>query len=333
MKKKFHQLHPLKHKKHKKEKKSKKSKKKSKKKEKEKEIINNSDSEEPTTKESPPLVLPQAQVKLSPLASSPSPSLRSRSSSRSPIRYVQDDTLVPNGGQSPRGASSPPVSPIKSSSDEAEEEQPPPPPPPQSVSISASKKRKASGTSSTTSTVPSSATLNNVPSKRPRKSQRSSSESPQGTPLPVSPLVSPLKSPIKSPPVASTRVAQGSKVPTPNSTNQQNNDIKSEEEEEEEMEVKIEGEDYQKDFPVQGEVNHQKFMPVSEFTPDYVKLLQAVQNRIENPQENDNLESIVKLVQKTECYALDSECVKFDLCLLDKRTVIKITKELGISVK
>ena len=95
-------------------------------------------------------------VKLSPLASSPSPSLRSRSSSRSPIRYVQDDTLVPNGGQSPRGASSPPVSPIKSSSDEAEEEQPPPPPPPQSVSISASKKRKASGTPSTTSTVPSS---------------------------------------------------------------------------------------------------------------------------------------------------------------------------------
>ena len=94
-------------------------------------------------------------VKLSPLASSPSPSLRSRSSSRSPIRYVQDDTLVPNGGQSPRGAS-PPVSPIKSSSDEAEEEQPPPPPPPQSVSISASKKRKASGTPSTTSTTPSS---------------------------------------------------------------------------------------------------------------------------------------------------------------------------------
>jgi len=297
--------------------------------------------------ESPPLVLPQAEVKLSPLASSPSPSLRSRSSSRSPIRYVQDDTLVPNGGQSPRGAS-PPVSPIKSSSDEAEEEQPPPPPPPQSVSISASKKRKASGTPSTTSTIPSSATLNNVPSKRPRKSQRSSSESPQVTPLPVSPLVSPLKSPLKSPPAASprvssqrqsrtsTRVTQGSKVPTPNSTtNQQNNEIKSEEEEEEEMEVKIEGEgeDYQKDFPVQGEVNHQKFMPVSEFTPDYVKLLQAVQNRIENPQENDNLESIVKLVQKTECYALDSDCVKFDLCLLDKRTVIKITKELGISVK
>merc|ERR1712008_610398 len=98
-------------------------------------------------------------------------------------------------------------------------------------------------------------------------------------------------------------------------TNQQNNEIKSEVDEEEEMEV--EGEDYQKDFPIQGEVNHQKFMPVSEFTPDYVKLLQAVQNRIENPQENDNLESIVKLVQKTECYALDSDCVKFDLCLLD----------------
>jgi hypothetical protein len=131
-------------------------------------------------------------------------------------------------------------------------------------------------------------------------------------------------------------VTPGSKVSTPvkvstPTTNQQNNEIKSEVDEEEEMEV--EGEDYQKDFPIQGEVNHQKFMPVSEFTPDYVKLLQAVQNRIENPQENDNLESIVKLVQKTECYALDSDCVKFDLCLLDKRTVIKITKELGISVK
>ena len=189
-----------------------------------------------------------------------------------------------------------------------------------------------------------SVTLNSVPSKRPRKSQRSPSVSPQVTPLPVSPLVSPLKSPLKSPPVVSprvssqrpsrtsTRVNPGSKVKvsTP-TTNQQNNEIKSEVEEEEEMEV--EGEDYQKDFPIQGEVNHQKFMPVSEFTPDYVKLLQAVQNRIENPQENDNLESIVKLVQKTECYALDSDCVKFDLCLLDKRTVIKITKELGISVK
>jgi hypothetical protein len=101
------------------------------------------------------LLLSFIAVKLSPLASSPSPSLRSRSSSRSPIRYVQDDTLVPNGGQSPRVAS-PPVSPMKSSSDEAEEERPPPPPPPPPVSISASKKRKASGTPSTTSTIPSS---------------------------------------------------------------------------------------------------------------------------------------------------------------------------------
>ena len=42
---------------------------------------------------------------------------------------------------------------------------------------------------------------------------------------------------------------------------------------------------------------------------------------------------IVKLVQKTECYDMDSNSFKFDLCLLDKRTVTKISKELGISVK
>ena len=72
-------------------------------------------------------------VKLSPLASSPSPSIRSRSSSRSPIRYVQDDTLL-----SPARS---PVSPLKSSSDEESEEKPPPPQP----APSNSKKRKASG--------------------------------------------------------------------------------------------------------------------------------------------------------------------------------------------
>ena len=93
------------------------------------------------------------------------------------------------------------------------------------------------------------------------------------------------------------------------------------------------GVDEREEYPVQGEVNDSKFPPVSEFTPDYVELLQKVQERICNPRENDNLESIVKLVQKTECYAIDSDSVKFDLCLLDKRTVIKITKELGISVK
>jgi len=72
-------------------------------------------------------------------------------------------------------------------------------------------------------------------------------------------------------------------------------------------------------------------MPVSELSPDYVSLLQKVQDRISNPRQDDNLEGIVKLVQQTNCFALDDNSFKFDLCLLDKRTVIKITKELGIS--
>lgn len=136
--------------------------------------------------------------------------------------------------------------------------------------------------------------------------------SPQVALTRASPRVTPSKAPVKAP-------------PTP--TNQQTTEIKPEAMEETEAEVETEV------YPVQGEVNHDKFMPVSEFTPDYVSLLQKLQDRISNPREGDNLESIVKLVQKTECYAIDSDSVKFDLCLLDKRTVIKITKELGISVK
>lgn len=89
--------------------------------------------------------------------------------------------------------------------------------------------------------------------------------------------------------------------------------------------------DAEDDYPVQQ--GHQDFIPVSEFTPEYVTLLQKVQERISNPRPGDNLESIVKLVQHTNCFALDSESFNFDLCLLDKRTVKKITKELGISVK
>ena len=78
---------------------------------------------------------------------------------------------------------------------------------------------------------------------------------------------------------------------------------------------------------------HQKVVPISEFTPDYVNLLRKVQERISNPRKDDNLEGIVKLVQKTKRYAIKSDSVKFDLCLLDKLTIAKITKELGIPVK
>ena len=87
----------------------------------------------------------------------------------------------------------------------------------------------------------------------------------------------------------------------------------------------------EENYPVQSD--HHEFIPVNEFTPEYVTLLQKVQDRIANPRQDDNLESIVKLVQQTNCFAVDNDSIQFDLCLLDKRTVTKITKELGISVK
>ena len=93
----------------------------------------------------------------------------------------------------------------------------------------------------------------------------------------------------------------------------------------------MEEEEPQENYPVQSD--HQEFIPVNEFTPEYVNLLQKVQDRIANPRQDDNLESIVKLVQQTNCFAVDDDSIQFDLCLLDKRTVNKISKELGISVK
>ena len=59
------------------------------------------------------------------------------------------------------------------------------------------------------------------------------------------------------------------------------------------------------------------------------------QERIANPRKEDNLKGVVQLIQQTGCYAVDSDSdhLNFDLCLLDKRTVKKITKYLGINVK
>ena len=96
-------------------------------------------------------------------------------------------------------------------------------------------------------------------------------------------------------------------------------------------EFSMEEDGSQENYPVQSD--HQDFIPINEFTPEYVNLLQKVQDRIANPRQDDNLESIFKLVQQTNCYAVDKDSIQFDLCLLDKQTVNKITKELAISVK
>ena len=96
-------------------------------------------------------------------------------------------------------------------------------------------------------------------------------------------------------------------------------------------EFSMEEDETQESYPVQSD--HQDFIPVNEFTPEYVNLLQKVQDRIANPRPDDNLESIFKLVQQTNCFAVDNDSIHFDLCLLDKQTISKISKELGISVK
>ena len=96
-------------------------------------------------------------------------------------------------------------------------------------------------------------------------------------------------------------------------------------------EFSMEEDETQESYPVQSD--HQDFIPVNEFTPEYVNLLQKVQDRIANPRQDDNLESIFKLVQQTNCFAVDNDSIHFDLCLLDKQTISKISKELGISVK
>lgn len=249
----------------KKKKKEKKKKKKSKKSKKDQ-----SDTEDPMPSQPAPKAV-------SPLATSPSPSVRSVSSSasRSPIRFVRDETISGGDGEVLPSANSPPVSPLKESSEDETISSHPPTTIANHL-LSPGKKRKATTPSSTGSSA--------NPSKRARKN-RSPSMSPS---TPHHQTLTPKR------------------------------DLKFEAKDE------VNGEDY----PVQQ--GHREFIPISEFTPEYVALLQKVQDRISNPRHDDNLEGIVKLVQQTNCFALDNDSFKFDLCLLDKRTVIKITQKLGI---
>lgn len=84
-------------------------------------------------------------------------------------------------------------------------------------------------------------------------------------------------------------------------------------------------------YPVQAD--HQEFIPVSELNEDYMSLLRQLRQRISCPRAGDNLETVVSLIQKTGCFDIVDDNFTFDLCLLDKRTIKKITKCLGIHVK
>ena len=68
--------------------------------------------------------------------------------------------------------------------------------------------------------------------------------------------------------------------------------------------------------PVQPE--HQDYPDVSEFTPDYLELLQVIQNRISALLEPDKLAAVVGIIQQTGCFAVSPDSFDFDLCLLDR---------------
>ena len=57
------------------------------------------------------------------------------------------------------------------------------------------------------------------------------------------------------------------------------------------------------EYPVQPD--HDPFLPVTAFTPEYISLLKKMQDRISNPRKEENFEGVVKQIQKT--------------CLLDVR--------------
>lgn len=94
--------------------------------------------------------------------------------------------------------------------------------------------------------------------------------------------------------------------------------------------IKSEEDKLPSDSPVQE--HHQDYPEVSEFTPEYIHLLQTIQDRISNPQSNDNLAAVISLIQQTGCFSAKSKTFDFDLCLLDRQTVEKIQQCLDIQV-
>lgn len=68
------------------------------------------------------------------------------------------------------------------------------------------------------------------------------------------------------------------------------------------------------------------------FTPEYLNLLQAIQNRFNSPLAQDKMENLMRLIQQTGCFAVNSDSFDFDLCLLDKQTVKKIQRVLDIQI-
>ena len=61
-------------------------------------------------------------------------------------------------------------------------------------------------------------------------------------------------------------------------------------------------------------------------------LFYSAQERISNPAEGDDLASVIAVIQKTGCFAINSNSFDFDLCLLDRNTVLKIQRCLDIKV-
>ena len=59
--------------------------------------------------------------------------------------------------------------------------------------------------------------------------------------------------------------------------------------------------------------------------------MKKVQDRLDNPQPDDNLKSIFLLGKQTNCNTVNNGYIHIDVALVDKQTINKIAKELGIS--
>ena len=111
-------------------------------------------------------------------------------------------------------------------------------------------------------------------------------------------------------------------------------DSRVESEKEEEVQLVENGSDGIVLDPEPVQPDHQEYPALTDYTPDYMELLQQIQNRIADYAsiEPTKLDAVITLIQETGCYATESGSFDFDLCLLDRQTVKKIQRYLDIRV-
>lgn len=61
----------------------------------------------------------------------------------------------------------------------------------------------------------------------------------------------------------------------------------------------------------------------------YIAQLKALQQKIQNIQDNDELQQVVEMIVATGCYEVNNRTFDFDLCALDRSTVQRLQERLG----